>query len=85
MNIQLLSYLVLQKIVAVVKIYFFLFTLLTLAEIVFTIVYYFFTKKIDTVILGGAVIYCGSMFMAWTTYEFERYRKKKREFMDSLP
>lgn len=74
-----------KKIICRVKIYFYLFCILTMAEILFTLSYYFITKKTDNIILLGAIIYAGSMIIAFITYKVEKYMMKRKELMDALP
>lgn len=65
--------------------YLLLFIILSIAEILFTTLYFFITKKIDRILLLGLIIYAGTMIIVFITYKIERYRKKRKELMNSLP
>lgn len=67
------------------KIYKSFFIILTLAQLVFTITWFFFLKKIDRVILLGSIIYAGGMLIGYIAYEVEKYRNRKKELIDDLP
>lgn len=61
------------------------FILFTLAEIVFSALYYLLKRKLDNVMLIGAIIYAGGMIVGFIAYEVANYNKRKKELLDSLP
>lgn len=67
------------------KIYKWFFVILTLAQLVFTITWFLFIKKMDRVIILSSMIYGGSMLIGYIAFEIERYRKRKKELIDQLP
>lgn len=67
------------------KIYKWLFIVLTSAQMVFTITWFFFMKKTDRVILLSSAIYAAAMLTGYITYEVEKYRRRKKELIDDLP
>jgi hypothetical protein len=67
------------------KLYTWFFVLITLAQIVFSLTWFLFTKKLDRVLLLSLIIYAGVMIAGYMSYEVEKYRKRKRELMDDLP
>jgi L-asparagine transporter-like permease len=68
-----------------VKIYKWLFVLLTLAQMVFTITWLLLVKKADRVIILSSMIYAGCMLVGYISYEVKKYRKRKKELIDDLP
>jgi len=68
-----------------VKIYKWLFIILTLAQMVFTIVWFLFMKKFDRVILLGSVIYFACIIISFIAFEVEKYRGRRKEMIDNLP
>jgi hypothetical protein len=74
-----------ERILHLMKLYTWLFILTTLAQIVFSLTWLLFTKKMDGVLLLSALIYAGVMIAGYISYEVEKYRKRKRELMDDLP
>ena len=67
------------------KIYKWLFITLTIAQLVFTITWFFFLRKFDRVILLSSIIYAAGMFIGYIAYETEKYRKRKKQLIDNLP
>lgn len=67
------------------KIYKWFFILLSLAQMVFTTAWFLFIKKMDRVIVISSGIYTAGMLIGYIAYEVEKYRKRKKELMDSLP
>jgi len=68
-----------------VKVYKWLFIILTLAQMVFTIAWYLFTRKLDRIIGVSCIIYSGAMAISYISYEVEKYRRKKKHLLDNLP
>jgi hypothetical protein len=67
------------------KLYLWFFIILTLAEMVFTLSWFLFIKKLDRIILTGLIIYSAAMIIGYITYQIDKYRKHKKELMDALP
>ena len=67
------------------KIYKWFFIILTLAQMVFTITWFLFIKKLDRVIILSSIIYAGCLLIGYITYEIEKYRKRKKELINNLP
>jgi hypothetical protein len=42
-------------------------------------------KKMDRVIVLGSAIYVGVMIVGYIAYEVEKYRKRKKDWIDDLP
>jgi len=68
-----------------VNIYKWFFIILTLAQLVFTITWFLFVKKLDRVILISSLIYAAGMLTGFITYQVEKYRRKRKELIDRLP
>jgi hypothetical protein len=68
-----------------VKIYKWLFITLTIAQLVFTVIWFFFLKKFDRVIVLSSIIYAAGMFIGFIAFEVEKYRRRKKELIDNLP
>jgi hypothetical protein len=68
-----------------VKIYKWFFIILTIAQLVFAVVWLFFLRKFDHVILLSSAIYAGSLFIGYIAFEVEKYRRRKKELIDNLP
>jgi hypothetical protein len=68
-----------------VNIYKWFFIILTLAQLVFTITWFLFVKKLDRVILLSSLIYAAGMLIGFISYEVEKYRRKRKEMIDNLP
>jgi hypothetical protein len=68
-----------------VKIYKWLFIILTLAQTVLTIVWFLFIKKFDRVIVLGSLIYLACMMISFIAFEVEKYRRRRKEMIDNLP
>ena len=69
----------------IVKIYKWFFVILSLAQLVFVIVWFLFIKKLDRVIVLSSIIYSGSIIIGYISYEVTKYRKRKKELIDRLP
>jgi hypothetical protein len=67
------------------KIYTWFFVLITLAQLVFTITWFLFVKRLDRIIILSSLIYAAVMIIGYITYEIEKYRNKKKELIDNLP
>ena len=67
------------------KLYKWLFAILTLAQLVFTVAWYLFTNNLDGVIIVSSIIYLGAMAISYYSYEVEEYRQVKQQLLDSLP
>jgi len=67
------------------KLYKWLFAILTLSQFVFTVAWYLFTKNLDRVIIVSSIIYLGAMIISYFSYEVEDYRKVKQQLLDNLP
>jgi hypothetical protein len=67
------------------KIYKWFFIILTLAQTVFTITWFFLIKKIDRVILLSSLIYAAGLLIGYIAYEVEKYHKRKKELIENLP
>ncbi|HTM91909.1 MAG TPA: hypothetical protein VL095_05795 [Flavisolibacter sp.] len=67
------------------KIYRWFFITLTIAQLVFTVTWFFFLRKFDRVILLSSIIYAGGMFIGYIAFEVEKYRRKRKELIDNLP
>lgn len=67
------------------KIYKWFFIILTLAQMVFTVTWLLFIKKMDRVIIFSSMIYAGCMLAGYISYEVEKYRRRKKELIDDLP
>lgn len=61
------------------------FIIFTLAELIFTLVYYLITKKTDHTMMLGAMIYGAGMLMGYIASRIYLYNKKRKELLDSLP
>jgi hypothetical protein len=68
-----------------VKIYKWFFVVLTVAQMVFTLTWFFFTKRLDHVIILSSLIYAAAMLIGYIAYEVEKYQKRKKELLDRLP
>jgi hypothetical protein len=68
-----------------VKIYKWLFIILTLAQTTFTIVWFFVAKNFDKVIFLSLLIYAGCMLISYIAYQVEKYRRRKKELINNLP
>lgn len=67
------------------KIYKWFFIILTFAQLVFTLTWFFFSKKLDRVILLSSIIYAAVVFVGYIAFEVEKYHKRKKELIDDLP
>lgn len=67
------------------KIYKWFFLVLTLAQMVFTLIWFLFMKRFDRVILLSSLIYGGVMIIGYAAFEVERYRRRRKQLMDDLP
>ena len=66
-------------------IYYIIFiVLLTLAELIFTLLYYFFTGSFDLVVITGLLIYAGCVVTVSLNYQIEAYQVERRELLDGL-
>jgi len=68
-----------------VKIYKWLFIILTLAQLVFALAWFLFTKNLDGVIFVSSIIYFAAMVIGCVSYEVEKYRRRKKDLLDNLP
>jgi hypothetical protein len=68
-----------------VKIYKWLFIILTLAQLVFTVAWYLFTRRLDHIVVVSCIVYLGTMAIGYLSYEVEKYRRKKKHLLDNLP
>jgi len=73
------------EIIKLVNIYKWLFIILTLAQLVFTLAWYLFITTFDRIIIAGGVIYLGAMTCSYISYEVEKYHTRKKELLDNLP
>ena len=64
--------------------YVLLLVLLSLAEILFTALYFYLTQKLDAVPLTGAFAYAGAIYCLHCSYNREKYESQKREFLENL-
>jgi hypothetical protein len=55
-----------------------------MAQLVFTVTWFLFQKKLDRVIILGSMIYAVAMIIGHISYEVEKYRKRKKELLDDL-
>ena len=67
------------------KIYKWLFIILSIAQLVFIMARFLFTKKFDSIILVSFIIYSGAMIIAYISYKVEKYRNRNKELLDNLP
>lgn len=67
------------------KIYTWFFVLLTLAQLVFTLAWFLLTKTLGRVVLVSLLVYSGVMIVGYIAYETEKYRRRKRKWLDDLP
>ncbi|HWI94135.1 MAG TPA: hypothetical protein VNT20_22835 [Flavisolibacter sp.] len=67
------------------KIYKWIFVILTLAQMVFTVVRFFLVKKIDRVMILSLTVYIACIIISIIAYEVEKYRKRRKEMIDDLP
>ena len=67
------------------KLYILVFVVLSCAETIFTAAYFLITQRIDRVILLGLMIYAGAMTIGYIAYQVEKYRRRKKELLKSLP
>jgi len=68
-----------------VKIYKWLFIVLTTAQLVFTVTWLLLLRHLDRVILLGTAIYAGAMIIGYISYEVEKYRRRRKQLLDNLP
>jgi hypothetical protein len=67
------------------KLFYILFLfLLSLAELIFTGVYYFLTGRFDGVPLAGLALYAGCMVTVISSYQVEKYQAERRELLEGL-
>jgi hypothetical protein len=64
--------------------YVLLLVMLSLAEIIFTTVYFYLSQALDGVIMIGAITYAGAVYSLHSSYIHEKYEQQKRELMDNL-
>jgi hypothetical protein len=57
---------------------------ITVAEILFSAIYYLISGKPDKILLPGLIIYAGVMITGFIAYSIIHYRHKKKTLMDSL-
>lgn len=66
-------------------IYYIIFiVLLTLAELIFTLLYYYLTGSFDLVVITGLLIYAGCVVTVSLNYQIEAYQVERRELLDGL-
>jgi hypothetical protein len=61
------------------------FITLTVAQLVFTLIWIFFLRRFDRVIFLSFIIYAGGMLVAYIAFEVDKYRRRKKELIDNLP
>lgn len=61
------------------------FLLFTLAEVVFTLVYYLIRRSFDNVLLTGGILYIGGMIVGYVAYRVAAYRRRRKKLLDQLP
>ena len=66
------------------RVYLLFLILFTLAEILFTLIYFLLTGKVDEVVIGGLVIYAAGMITSAIAYNIARYRRRKKEMIDNF-
>jgi hypothetical protein len=72
-------------ILQLMKTYVLLLVFLTIAELLFTMVYFFIRREVDEVIIVGLFIYLGGIISCTVAYMIAKYRRKKKQMLDELP
>ena len=67
------------------KLYSAFFILVTVSEILFSIIYLLIKRSFDHILFIGLVIYLAVMLAGFISWKIARYNKKKRALLDSLP
>ena len=65
-------------------IYIFYFFLLTVVEIMFSLLYFLLAGKADVFIFMGAGIYTGGMIVGYFGYKTALYKQKSKEMLDAF-
>lgn len=61
------------------------FVLFTLAQLVFTLMWFLIRRHLDRVVLLSSTIYAGGMIIGYVSYEVGKYQQRKKELLDNLP
>ncbi len=69
----------------IMKVYSWFFIIISLAELVFSAGYVLLRMKWDKILLWGFLIYLIAMMAGYISLRIERYNKKKKALLDSLP
>jgi hypothetical protein len=64
--------------------YLLLLVMLSLAEVLFTVVYLYLSQTLDGVIIIGAITYAGAIFSLHSNYLRDKYEEQKAELMENL-
>ena len=62
--------------------YVLLLVMLSLAEIIFTVVYIYLSQTVNLVIMVGAVAYTGAVYSLYNNYTRETYEEQKKQLME---
>ena len=69
----------------VMKLFYVLFLgLLSIAELLFTFIYYSLTLKFDFIPMAGMLIYLACVVIVTLNYRLEAYEMEKRKLLDGL-
>ena len=69
----------------IMKVYSWFFIIISLAELVFSAGYVLLRMKWDKILLWGFLIYLIAMMAGYISLRIERYNKKEKAMLDSLP
>ena len=69
----------------IMKVYSWFFIIISLAELVFSAGYVLLRMKWDKILLWGFLIYLIAMMAGYISLRIERYNKKNKAMLDSLP
>jgi hypothetical protein len=67
------------------KTYWLFFVVFTLAEVIFSALYWSVFKQADVFLFAGFVIYLSGMASGIIGYRLAKYEKLKRELIESIP
>ena len=67
------------------KTYVLLMVFLTIAEVLFTLIYFFIRREPDEVIIAGLFIYLAGIISCTVAYMIAKDRRKKKQMLDELP
>ena len=67
------------------KMYIWFFILITIAQTIFSVTWFLFTRKMDRVIILSSVIYAAVMIVGYIAYEVVKYRRRSKKLIDDLP